>query len=151
MVAPTSVPKLVLTRSFAAPPETVFDVWTKPEHMHNWFGPTPDFTNPFIEVDLRVGGRYRVAFLSPDGEQNVVGGEFLVVEPPRKLVYTWTWEEPNEHAGLTTQVTVEFRPTAGGTELLLTHEQFSSHEMRQRHENGWAGALDRLVGALSKT
>ena len=121
MVAPSVVPRLVLKRVYPVPAATLFDFWTNPEHMKNWFGPTPDYTNPFIEVDLRVGGRYRVAFESGAGKRDVVGGEFLVVEPPRKLVYTWIWEVPNENAGLPTQVTVEFRATDGGTEFVLTH------------------------------
>lgn len=150
MVAPETVDRLVLRRQLDAPPAVVFKVWTEPDHMRNWFGPSPEFTNPFIEVDLRQGGRYRIAFLAPDGVQNVVGGEFLHVEPPKKLVYTWQWEPPNEHAGHETQVTVEFLPRGGGTELVLTHDRIPDQAMRQSHEKGWSGALDRLPTEVSR-
>jgi uncharacterized protein YndB with AHSA1/START domain len=144
MVAPSVVPKLVLKRTYPVPPAKLFDFWTNPQHMQHWFGPTRDYTNPFIEVDLRVGGRYRVAFESAAGKRDVVGGEFLVVEPPRKLIYTWIWEEPNENAGLLTQVTVEFRDADGSTEFVLTHEQFPKQAMRDDHAMGWSGAMERL-------
>ena len=76
-------------------------------------------------------------------------GEFLEVNSPRKLVYTWTWEEPNEHAGIETQVTVEFLETGEGTELVLTHERFTKAEMKESHLGGWSGALSHLKEFLN--
>ena len=144
MVAESSDETLVLRRQYAAPPEVVFEVWTTPDSMRRWFRPSQEFTHQLIEVDLRVGGRYRVSFESPEGIVDVLTGEFLEVTPPDKLVYSWIWEEPNEHAGIETQVTVEFLEQDGGTELVLTHERFTRPDMKERHLGGWSGALDLL-------
>ncbi|QDU51701.1 SRPBCC family protein [Gimesia panareensis] len=150
MVTESSEDKLVLRRIYTATPEALFQIWTTPEYMRRWFRPNQEFTHQFIEVDLRVGGQYRVAFESPEGVVDVLSGEFLEVTPPSKLVYSWTWEEPNEHAGIETQVTVEFQEQAGGTELTLTHERFTKPDMKERHLGGWSGALDLLNVSLTQ-
>ncbi|MCG8653252.1 MAG: SRPBCC domain-containing protein [Pirellulales bacterium] len=149
MVASSSCQPLVLRRAYPASPEIVFQVWTNSEYMKQWFRPSKDFTHRFVEVDLRVGGRYRVAFEAPDGRVDVVGGEFLEITPPGKLVYSWMWEEPNEHAGIPSRVTVEFLRRDGGTELVLTHE-LADAEMKQRHLEGWTGALDLIPEVVDR-
>ena len=148
MVADSSPTTLVLKRQYSKPPQTVFDVWTSPEQMRKWFMPQPGFTHPFIEMDLQVGGAYRIAFGSPAGDRNIVSGRFLEIDEPRKLVYTWTWEEPNPNHGIETLVTVEFNAVDDGTELVLTHERFPAGEMREHHKMGWTGILDQLVEYL---
>jgi uncharacterized protein YndB with AHSA1/START domain len=145
VVAPSTEERLVLKRELAASPDVVFDAWTQPEHMQHWFGPTPEFKLPIREVDLQVGGKYRIGFESPDGAMHIVGGEFSVVEKPNKLVYTWEWEEPGEHAGCETLITIDFNAIEAGTELVLTQERFGSTEMRDSHNMGWSGAIDQLV------
>lgn len=142
MVSESTNEVLVLRRTFAAAPKDVFQVWTTPEYMQRWFRPSKDFVHPFIEVDLRVGGQYRVAFESPEGRVDVVKGEFLKVDHPQKLVYSWSWEQPHEFEEIETQVTVDFFEKDGGTELVLTHERFTKAEMQERHMVGWTGALD---------
>ncbi|MCA9214728.1 MAG: SRPBCC domain-containing protein [Planctomycetales bacterium] len=87
MVTSSTPGPLVLRRQYDASPELVFSVWTSAEYMKQWFRPSKAFTHQFVEVDLRVGGKYRVAFEGPDGNVDVVGGEFLEVTPPRKLVF----------------------------------------------------------------
>jgi len=59
--------ELVITRIFDAPRETVFKAWTKADLVARWFGPR-DFTAPFCEIDFRIGGKYRICMLSPEGE-----------------------------------------------------------------------------------
>ena len=149
MVAESSNEKLVLRRTYAAVPETVFRVCTTPEYMRRWFRPSKEYTHQFVEVDLQVGGRYRVGFESKEGIVDVLEGEFLEVTPPSRLVYSWVWNEPNENAGIETQVTVEFLEKDGGTELVLTHEQFAKSEMKEHHMLGWSGALDLLEETVS--
>lgn len=150
MVIESSENKLVLRRTYAASAESLFQIWTTPEYMQRWFRPNQEFTHPFIEVDLRVGGKYRIAFESSEGVVDVLSGEFLEVTPPSKLVYSWVWEEPNEHAGIETQVTVEFQEQAEGTVLILTHERFTKPDMKERHLGGWSGALDLLKALLTQ-
>ncbi|MCH9654567.1 MAG: SRPBCC domain-containing protein [Planctomycetes bacterium] len=151
MVTDSSNDVLVLRRTYAAAPELVFQFWTTPEYMQRWFRPNREYKHQFIEVDLRVGGRYHIAFESQEGKVDVLGGEFLEVTPPSRLVYSWTWEEPNENAGIETQVTVEFLENGGGTELVLTHERFPKAEMKEHHMAGWSGALDQLEESVTQS
>ena len=89
MVAESSAETLVLRRHYAKPPEVLFQVWTTPDAMRRWFRPSAEFQHREIEVDLRVGGNYKVAFESPEGVVDVLRGSFLEVERPHKLVYSW--------------------------------------------------------------
>ena len=117
--------------------------------MKLWFRPGKEFSHPLVEVDLQVGGKYRVAFEGPDGKVDIVGGEFLEITPPHKLVYSWMWEEPNEHAGIPSTVTVEFHRRDDGTELVLTHE-LADADMKRRHRDGWTGALGLIPEVVAK-
>jgi uncharacterized protein YndB with AHSA1/START domain len=78
---------LVVRRTIGASPERVFDAWTKPERLRLWWGPR-DVTCTAAEVDLRVGGRYRIANQFPDGRVVWISGQFECIEPPRLLVYS---------------------------------------------------------------
>jgi uncharacterized protein YndB with AHSA1/START domain len=98
------------------------------------------------EVDLRVGGRFRIHMREPDGKEHRVGGAYRVIDPPRKLTYTWQWEtESSTNDPVETLVTIEFLPRGKGTELVLTHEGFASEEARRSHEHGWAGIMEKLA------
>ena len=84
---------LRLSRTFDAPRETVFRAWTQPENLRKWWGVAEGYTAPITEVDLRVGGKYRLGMKAPDDDEvNIVGGEFKEVDPPQKIVLTWAWE-----------------------------------------------------------
>ena len=149
MVAPAEASPLVIRRRFAAAPGIVFDLWTRPELIAKWLRPRNDFTHQFIEVDFTVGGRYRIAFESPEGKVDVVAGEYLEIVPAERIVFSWMWEPPNENAGIDSQVTVEFREVDGGTELVLTHG-LTDPEMKEHHKMGWSGALDQIPELLSE-
>lgn len=139
---------LHLARTFAATREAVFRAWTDPEALKRWWGPA-GYATPSAEVDLRVGGRYRLGMRKlPDGEVFYLSGVFREVRPPERLVYTWRWEAEPELGE--TRVTVEFRDRGGSTEVVLTHEFFPNADVRQQHEHGWGSCLDRLVGALQE-
>jgi len=138
---------LRITRTFAAPREKVFKAWTDPAALKKWFAPGDDYATLIAEVDLRVGGRYRIQIRSPKGHLNTVAGVYREIEPPEKLVFTWSWQEGGMDVG-ETLVTVEFRDRGNTTELILTHEVFPTAEGRDEHSKGWAGCLDRLPKAL---
>src|SRR5574337_121420 len=87
-----TAPRVQLHRVFSAPPERVFRAWTTPEELKRWHAPPP-LTCIFAEVDLRIGGRFRIGMRAPDGTEHWVGGVFRVIEPPRKLSCTWRWEK----------------------------------------------------------
>jgi uncharacterized protein YndB with AHSA1/START domain len=136
---------LSLRRTFQAPRERVFRAWTTPEEMMRWKAPG-DRTAPLVEVDLRVGGTYRIHMRSPDGGEMRLVGVYREVDPPRKLVYTWNWETSPELGE--TLVTVEFVERGRATEVVLTHELFPTEAARALHEQGWRGSLDKLADVL---
>ena len=137
---------LQIRRVYNAPVAAVYAAWTDPEQMKHWFAPSDDFGMSEVVLDVRVGGRYRVIMHRPDGDVSRVGGEYREVVPNRKLVYTWAWESTPERESL---VTVEFKPSGQGTELLLTHQRFADTEARDKHQHGWNGCLERLGRYLS--
>jgi uncharacterized protein YndB with AHSA1/START domain len=143
---------LRLERRFAAPPERVFDAWTDPELLRRWFHVGPDWDTPSAEVDLREGGRYRIAMREPNsGDVHAVLGEYSEIKRPHRLVYTWAWEaEEGSPMGAESHVTVEFAADGDGTQVVLTHTGFPSEENRDQHAHGWEGclaSLERLLGA----
>lgn len=137
---------LHLTRTFPAPREKVFRAWTDPAELKKWFGPE-GYATPIVEVDLRVGGQYRLGMMKlPGGDVLYVVGTYREVRPPEKLVYTWRWEAAPEAEE--TVVSVEFRDRGGSTEVFLTHELFATEKARDDHEKGWSSSLVRLSKAL---
>ncbi len=132
---------LVVRRVIAAPPVNLFDAWTTPERLLSWFGPRGVRCTK-AEVDLRVGGRYRLDNLLPDGKTLVIGGEFLEIERPARLVYTW---RTDPHAPVE-RVTVRFEPRGvDRTEVIVVHEHIADALAREGHDAGWVGCLERLA------
>jgi serine/threonine protein kinase len=128
-----------------APIEKVFEAWTKPEVMANWFAPTDDFVASAVEVELRVGGNYRVDMRPKDSTEAFRHrGQYCRIEPPRLLSFTWC---PVSHGPNTpeTQVTIELRPNGNSTDMTLIHERFQDEADRDRHQRGWSGCLGRLA------
>ena len=132
-----------LERFFDAPPETVFQAWTQRASMEVWYRDGVDFVVTVVELDVRVGGRYRIEF-GPRGEPPFVEtGTYLEVEPSRRLVMTETLENV-DLPWADTRVTVEFDAHDSGTRVVLTHEGFPSERHRAAASEGWPGFLDRL-------
>lgn len=139
---------LRLERSFDAPRARVFDAWSNPEVLRRWWGAGPDWTSPSVEVDLRPGGAYRLSMQDPAADAvYTVGGVFIEVTPPERLVYTWRWETPGSPTdGLTTTVAVEFvEHDDGTTTVLLTHSGFADTTQRDQHGEGWGACLANLA------
>lgn len=82
---------LKITRRFDASREKVFKAWTDPQALKKWFAPADTYETPAAEVDLRVGGRYRIVMKSRDGEEHRVGGAHREIRAPEKLVFAWGW------------------------------------------------------------
>jgi uncharacterized protein YndB with AHSA1/START domain len=138
---------LQIRRTFAASRGKVFQAWTTPEALEKWFAPSDEYTTKVLELDLCVGGRYRIEMRSPEGKIHCLVGAYREVKPPEKLVYTWSWEEGKKEFG-ETLVTVDFCDLGNATEIILTHEFFPTAGDRAEHEGGWAGCLNRLPKAL---
>ena len=83
--------EIVTTREFDAPIELVFDVLTKPEHVRNWFAPFEDKMT-VCSIDLRVGGKYHMVFVTDDGTECSFRGTYLEIERPTRIVDTWLFE-----------------------------------------------------------
>ncbi|HKI19604.1 MAG TPA: SRPBCC domain-containing protein, partial [Isosphaeraceae bacterium] len=131
-----------------APADQVFAAWTNPLTMADWYAPTDDFGPTGAEVDLQVGGTYRVSMNPPGQDQpSVVSGQYCRVDAPRSLSFTWAWESPRADTH-ETQVTLEFHSSGDATKLVLIHERFRDEELRNRHSQGWEGCLDRLSRKL---
>ena len=139
--------RLQVRRIYQAPVAAVYAAWTEPEQVSQWMAPSDDFGRTEATIDLRVGGHYRIVMHGPDGEVHRVGGVYREVVPNRKLVYTWAWESTPERESI---VTIEFRPSGQGTELVLTHERFADTEARDKHQQGWNGCLDQLARYVSR-
>jgi uncharacterized protein YndB with AHSA1/START domain len=139
---PVEKPSLTLKRRNNAPPAKIFASWTDPEKLAQWFGPADIVAGSVSsELDVKVGGRFRVRFSTANGEQHEVGGVYREVTPDQRLVFTWAWRSTPERESL---VTVALRPDGAATVLTLTHEQFFDEAARDGHERGWTGTLDRL-------
>jgi uncharacterized protein YndB with AHSA1/START domain len=134
---------LIVRRTVKADAQRVFDAWTQPEQLVKWWGPRP-VTCTQAEVDLRVGGRYRIANLLPDGSTLFICGEFERVEPPLQLVYTWRIELQHAPPPEASRVTVRFEPRGAATEVIVLHERIDSEATRTDHEGGWIGCLNGL-------
>ncbi len=136
---------LRIRRRFKATREKVFRAWTEAEQLRQWKAPGPARVT-LAQVDLRVGGGYRIHMQAPDGTEYRLHGEYREIEPPARIVFTWQWEhEPVERETL---VTVELSEHEGETELLLTHEGFQNGVQQTGHEQGWESTLDKLTACL---
>ena len=134
---------LQLERIFDATPERIFAAWTKPHLLKRWWGPVGS-TITAAEVDLRVGGRYRLGIQQPSApEPHFVSGIYQVVQPPHKLVFTWRWENPDMDIG-DSLVSIEFRARGKKTQLQLTHERLPTPTARSHHREGWLSILENL-------
>lgn len=139
---------LIARRRIAAPPEVVFAAWTEPEQLKRWWGPK-GVTCPQAEVDLREGGRYRIANQLPGGHVTWITGVFDRVERPHRLVYTWA-HEPVDKDTEQTRVTVRFESRGTGTEVIVIHERFATQDSQERHAQGWEGCLEGLARHLGE-
>jgi uncharacterized protein YndB with AHSA1/START domain len=140
-------PSVTLKRRLNAPAEKVYAAWTEPAQIAHWFGPSETVAGSVhAEMDVRVGGRFRVSFNTVDGEHHEVGGIYREVVPNEKLVFSWAWHTTPERESL---VTVLIRKEGEGAMLTLTHEQFFDQAARDGHKRGWTGTLDKLEHYLS--
>ena len=92
------------------------------------------------EIDAQVGGRYTIIGYADDDTHHV-SGIYREVAPNEKLVFTWAWRSMPERESL---VTITFKPDGAGTLLTLLHEQFFDEPARDRHNQGWSSAIDKL-------
>ena len=135
-----------LEKVLQAPVERVFAACVEPVRLAQWWGPA-HFTTPGLELDVRNGGRYRITMQPPAGDAFHLRGEFREVDPPRRLVYTFVWEEPVPD-DQETVVTLSFLGREA-TKLVVDQGPFATEARRALHEAGWTESLERLEESLA--
>jgi uncharacterized protein YndB with AHSA1/START domain len=141
---------LTITRVFDAPRELVFEVWTNPDHLAKWWGPT-GFTAGSVTVKLTEGGGWRTCIRDDaNGVELWSRGVYHEITPPERLVFSFAWEEPQGTPGHDTLVTVTFADRDGRTEMTFHQAIFETVESRDGHVSGWTASFDDLTAYLKE-
>jgi len=135
-------PALSLQRRYPVAPEKVWRAWTDPQALKQWWGPGGPEAVSLVQLDVRVGGRFRIVFGGPQGAEHEVQGTYKEVVANRRLAFTWTW--PRTTPERESLVTITFKPAAGGTELEFVHAQHFDEKVRDGHLRGWSEAFVKL-------
>src|SRR5262245_5691804 len=125
-----------------SPRERIFRSLTESAALAKWWGPR-GFTMPEIDVDLRVGGGYRFTMQPPSGDRFHLVGEFLEIEPPRRLVYTFRYEEPGPDDRQTV-VALSLQEAGHATEVSLSQGEFATQARLELHRSGWTDSFEKL-------
>ena len=134
---------LEIERLIKAPRDQVYAAWTDPAQMKHWFGPENVETRDLI-ADARVSGTFRWDLTNSEGEDMTILGEYRDLQPGKKIVFTWQWEDDEDWENHISIVTVELDDADGGTKLRLRHEQLPNEESRDGHRQGWNSTLNKL-------
>ncbi len=120
----------------------VFRALTEPDDLARWWGPH-GFTIPGVEIDLNVTGRYRFAMQPPEGDLFYLTGEFLEIDPPHRLVYTFRWEDPDPD-DRETVVRLSAEAVGDTTRLSLWQGTFATEPRLDLHRGGWTDSFEKL-------
>jgi uncharacterized protein YndB with AHSA1/START domain len=138
---------LRIERTFDAPVERVFDAWTSEEVLRRWLHGMRGGETPTAEVDLRVGGRIRIVMRDPsEGTEAGASGEYTVVEPPRRLVFTWVWDHHPDSPQL---IELEFTEANGQTVVQMTNSAIPTDGLLEDQKRGWHVCYDNLERLLA--
>jgi uncharacterized protein YndB with AHSA1/START domain len=139
---------LRIERTFDAPAQEVFDAWTSEEVLMRWWHAEPDWETPSAQVDLRVGGALRIVMRNPQaGTDHGGSGEYTVIEPPRRLAFTWIWDDDPDNPQL---IELEFSERDGVTTVLMTNSGITTEKGRDEHDDGWRKCFHNLDRALAR-
>ena len=136
-------PTLTLERTFAAPAERVFDAFTSEEVLRRWWRAGDDWETPEARVDLRIGGELRVVMRNPSKDSlHGGGGRYTEIDPPRRLAFTWMWEDDRDQ--VEQMIEVDFDERDGETTVRFTHRNLWDDEAVAEHGYGWNKVFDNL-------
>jgi len=145
-VTDEAAPVLVVRRHIAVPRERVFEAWLDSESLAQWMRPG-NFTHATVTVDPRVGGGFRIVMEGwKEGCGHEHRGEYLAIEPPSLLSFTWISKATDDKP---TVVTIEFHERGTGTELVLTHRRLAPKAV-EAHREGWTDIVRLLDEALTR-
>jgi uncharacterized protein YndB with AHSA1/START domain len=146
---------VVIERTFDAPANVVWQMWTRPEYFKKWYGPK-GFSVPVAEMDVRVGGKHLFCMATPDGSRKMWStGEYSEVIPNQRLVYTDSMAD--EHGNVvapppemgayptTTEVTVRLEEIDGRTKMVVTHAGIPASDGAS---GGWEQAFDKMADQI---
>jgi uncharacterized protein YndB with AHSA1/START domain len=136
---------LRITRIIKAERERVFDALTRASEMSSWFVVDPSWSARATN-ELRVGGSYRIEMDRGDGTIFVAFGEYLEIDPPERLVFTWSSAIPAVQRSI---VTIVLTVVGTATEVDLTHDLLPDTDEGRAHAVGWQGSLDNLERFLT--
>jgi uncharacterized protein YndB with AHSA1/START domain len=140
---------LRIERTFDAPIERVFDAWTNADVLRRWLHVGPAWETPIAEVEPLVGGMIRIVMRDPaDGAHYGATGEYLVIERPRRLVFTWTFDHHPENQQL---IELEFTERGGVTSVQMINSGIGTGRQWGEQRSGWQGCYDNLARALAAT
>jgi len=139
---------LNLVRIFDAPRQAVFDAWTDPKQIIQWWGPQGVSVAEHA-FDMRPGGRWRTNKRGAEGVDHIASGVYHEIAPPERLVMSWAWETDGVR-GHETLLTIELDDLGDDRcQLRLTQELFESAEACHGHEEGWCSAFECLTEYLA--
>jgi len=141
---PKNTYRLSVRRRMPAPREVVYEAWIDPKGIREWMCPG-DTVSTEASLDVRVGGSYRIVMKGKDRD-HVHTGVYQVVEPPSKLVFTWSGEQHE----VPMLVTVEFFAHGDESELALTHERLPGADVMKRYESGWGQIAEKFAAYLAR-
>src|SRR6478752_8932852 len=138
--------QLHLEKILVVPQEQVFAAVVDAEQLRRWWGPA-GCTVQGLQFDAVEGTDYRIAMQPPDGDVFHIRGTFRAVEPPRRLIFTFIYEEPDPD-DQETLVTLTFDSTDAGTRVILDQGPFTTVARLELHREGWTDTLQRLERSL---
>ena len=141
---------LVVRRNIPAPRERIFNAFTRPELLTQWFTPSTDISVEALAFNFRPSGAFRLRYVMPDGRTPEVAGVFRRIEPPERIVMSWVWQAPDPLEDIPMNVTFEFLDSTDATEIVITHEGIPSDTACTVHADGWEGTLTVLAWFLKK-
>jgi uncharacterized protein YndB with AHSA1/START domain len=140
---------LTITRTFDAPRDLVWRLFTEPEHLVKWMGPRRFEARNFTQ-DARVGGKWRGKLHPTDGGKDLwQGGTFRAIDPPSHISYTFAWDDDNGQPGNETVVTLAFEAQGNKTRLTFHQTGFPTDEERDGHRGGWGESFDKFEEYLA--
>lgn len=139
--------RLRIEKVIRAPRDRVWEAWIDPVQRRRWWCAAPEYACSVCDLDPFVGGRYRIN-MEKGGEEWVTVGEFVELDEPHRMRFSWSWERPADGVK-DTLVTVELHDEVvdgrPGTRLVLTHEDFRDEADVREHVGGWTGCLESLA------